>query len=269
METKEKNPIEENDEFFKIVHPDSLKIVESITSTAGDTVISSNEEKIGEINKQTENPVQKKEDFSHYKDYKNRFFDPEIHAVDEHGKPMLNGDGSLKILRKKNKIQRTIDSAREIAGIPKSDHESSKEEKAQAAAQAAAQAEKTRLELNAEVNLQLYFAGGSMFFSSAFVNDTQERRQILKNAFIEYEKATGKRWNPPPSMMLLSVLGMDIASQIQKEEECKSRIKSYVGAIDGFYQKIARKTKLKSFFSMFRKNRETGVIQPENRDGGH
>lgn len=234
-------------------------LLESITKNPPEPMLSPEKRaEIPRLNPENSEPRKiEPKDFSRLKDYKGRSFDPTIHEVGLDGVPVLNGDGSLKIMRGKNSPAREVVERITQRIFPKSDHQLNEENQERAQAQALAIADHSDRRISAENSAEVYFACGSVLLGPAFLNGSRQRKPRIVSQFEAYEIATGKSFDPPPWMALAIGLGSDVRETIEREKDCKERISGFFSGVKAGIAGMIAEKKLSGFFSRFRRKSKT------------
>lgn len=214
-------------------------------------------------------PAKSLKEFEHLKDYKKRSFDPRLHRVKANGEPELTAEGKLKILPPSKRG--VLDSVKSFFSHPKSDHEISEEQEAKAHAQARSVAEFEEMEAGANFWTGLYFLFGNTILSSGFSSTKKDRESEIRGLFLNYEKQTGKTFDPPPGVALALGLSMDFATTIATVPECRERVDLYKNAVvSSTVQGVAKRSwlgrttgKVVSFFLGGRNPKEKASGKPQ------
>lgn len=162
-------------------------------------------------------------EFEGLKDYKNRPFDPRLHKVKANGEPELTAEGKLKLLPP-SKRGGIVDTVRQVFNRPKSDHELTAEQEETARAQARSISQIEEMEAGAEFYADSYFLLGNTVAGAGFSNTKEQRYAAIRQLFLNYEKKTGKAFDPPAGLALIVGVSMDFVSTVTSEPECRERL---------------------------------------------
>jgi len=204
-----------------------------------------------------------KKDFSRLKDYKGRNFDPSIHEVDANEVPVLNGDGSLKIMRGKNGVIREAVERVAARIFPPSDHELAQASPEKAVAQALSIADHEDATQSAENAAEITALAQSLILGAEVYSKFDKRKPRLVRAWSRWEMRTGKKIAADPHSELLAQIFADTREIIATEPECKKRWQSFTSGARTAISAVVKQKTVASFFDKFRRNKPQPEEKPE------